>query len=176
MSRAVWVLSAVVLLMTGIAPRQVNAADKIDRTIPVRVAVLDFELVDTSLEGASYGVDKAETRRLLLISNLLHDLLAESAEYEIVDLSPAAAQLADAGFIHSCNGCETTIARSVGADRVITGTVHKISTLVLGIQMAERDVATGEVLRVVAAQIRGNTDQSWTHGLRWLVRNRLLAE
>jgi hypothetical protein len=42
--------------------------------------------------------------------------------------------------------------------------------------MTESDVATGKALRVVAAQIRGNTDKSWTRGLRWLVRNRLLAK
>ncbi|HKJ62679.1 MAG TPA: hypothetical protein VKA94_11930, partial [Hyphomicrobiales bacterium] len=33
---------------------------------PVSVAVLDFELVDSSLEGAMRGVDEAETKRLVL--------------------------------------------------------------------------------------------------------------
>lgn len=174
--RAIWVLSAVFLLITGIGLEPARAADEGDRTEPVRVAVLDLELVDSSLEGASYGVDEAETRRLKLISDLLRDLLAKSGEYEVADLAPATTLIADAGFIHSCNGCEIEIARSLGADRVIAGTVHKVSTLILGIEMAERDVATGKVLRVVAAQIRGNTDKSWTHGMRWLVRNRLLAK
>lgn len=174
--RAIWVLPAVFLFITGIGSEPAGAANEGDRTGPFRVVVLDFELVDTSLEGASYGVDEVETRRLKLISDLLRDLLAKSGEYKIADLAPAAAGIAEAGFIHSCNGCEIAIARPLGADRVITGTVHKISTLILGIQMAERDVATGRILRVVAAQIRGNTDKSWTHGMRWLVRNRLLTE
>lgn len=174
--RSLWILSAVFLLITDIQLDPASTAYAGNETGPVRVAVLDFELVDTSLEGASYGVDEAETGRLKLISDLLRDLLAKSDEYEVADLAPAAAQIADAGFIHSCNGCEIAIARSLGADRVITGTVHKVSTLILGIQISEHDVSTGKVLRVMAAQIRGNTDESWMHGMRWLVRNRLLAK
>jgi hypothetical protein len=173
MTRAVWALTAALVLIADTAPGPVHAADG---SPPVSVAVLDFELVDTSLEGASYGMDETEARRLVLISDLLRELLAKSGHYRIVDIAPAKEKIADAGLIHGCNGCEITIAGSLGAERVITGTVDKVSTLILGIHMTERDVATGETLRVAAAQIRGNTDESWTRGLRWLVRNRLLAK
>lgn len=142
---------------------------------PLSVAVLDFELIDTSLEGASRGVDKAETVRLALISGLLRDLLGASGKYKVVDLAPAAAKIADAGLIHGCNGCDIAIARTLGAERVITGTVQKVSTLILTLSIFERDVATGGNLQVATAQIRGNTDQSWTRGVEWLVRNQLLA-
>lgn len=142
---------------------------------PLSVAVLDFELIDTSLEGASRGVDKVETVRLTHISNLLRDLLAASGKYKVVDLAPAAAKIADAGLIHGCNGCDIAIAGSVGAERVFTGTVQKISTLILTLSIFEREVATGRNLQVAIAQIRGNTDQSWTRGVEWLVRNKLLA-
>ena len=142
---------------------------------PLSIAVLDFELIDTSLEGASRGVDKEETARLARISGLLRDLLNASGKYKVVDLAPAAAKIADAGLIHGCNGCETAIAGSLGAERVITGTVHKISTLILTLSIFERDVATGGNVQVAIAQIRGNTDQSWTRGVEWLVRHKLLA-
>jgi hypothetical protein len=142
---------------------------------PLRVAVLDFELIDTSLEGASRGVDDAETRRLIVISGKLRELLAASGKYLVADLAPAAAKIADAGLVHGCNGCDTTIAASVGAERVVTGTVQKVSTLILTLTIVERDVATGHDLQIATAQIRGNTDQSWTRGVEWLVRNRLLA-
>jgi hypothetical protein len=152
-----------------------EAADSPVKRAPVSIAVLNFELVDSSLEGASRGVDEAETKRLEIISDLLRELLASSGKYEVVDLAPAVARIADAGLIHGCNGCEIGIARSLGADRVIVGMVQKVSTLILGIHMAERDVSTGRVLQSATAQIRGNTDQSWTRGVKWLVRNRLLA-
>jgi hypothetical protein len=173
MTRAVWALSAVLVVITGIAPVTGHAADGAP---PVSVAVLNFELVDTSLEGASYGADDAEARRLVLISDLLRELLAQSGQYRIVDIAPVKEKIADAGLIHRCNGCEIAIAGFLEAERVMTGTIHKVSTLILGIHMTESDVATGKALRVVAAQIRGNTDKSWTRGLRWLVRNRLLAK
>ena len=176
MTRAASVLSAVFLFIAGIAPGTGRAADGADKAATaLEVAVLDFELVDTSLEGANLGVDQAETERLVLISDLLRELLAASGKYSIVDIAPAKAEIVQAGLIHGCNGCETGIARSLGADRVMTGTVQKISTLILGVQITERDVASGGILRIAVAQIRGNTDQSWSRGVEWLVRNRLLA-
>lgn len=144
--------------------------------VPHSVAVFEFELIDTSLEGASRGVDKDETARLTRITGLLRDLLAASGKYKVVDLAPAADKIADAGLIRGCNGCDLTIAASVGAERAITGTIQKISTLILTLSIYERDVASGREVRVAIAQIRGNTDESWTRGVEWLVRNRLLAD
>ncbi len=167
---ALWVISVFCLML--LSPSASIAADG----SPKSVAVLDFELVDTSLEGASLGVDEAETVRLRLISDLLRDLLAKSGKYRVVDTAPAAEKIADAGLIHGCNGCEITIAKSLDADRVITGTVQKVSTLILSVNIYERDVATGEMLQVATAQIRGNTDQSWSRGVKWLVKNRLLEK
>jgi hypothetical protein len=53
--------------------------------------------------------------------------------------------------------------------------VEKVSTLILTISLFERDVASGKLVQVAIAQIRGNTDQSWSRGVKWLVRNRLLG-
>ncbi|NJM35429.1 MAG: DUF3280 domain-containing protein [Rhodomicrobium sp.] len=144
---------------------------------PVRkAAVFDFELIDTSLEGEKRGVDPAETARLKTISDLLRDLLAKSGRYDIVPTAPAAEAIRDAGYIHSCNGCDASIAKELGADIAITGHVQKISTLILNITIVIRDAAAGTHLRSVNADIRGNTDGSWAHGVRWLVRNRLLKD
>ncbi|MGF1622592.1 MAG: DUF3280 domain-containing protein [Rhodomicrobiaceae bacterium] len=175
MTQAASVLCAIVFFVLAAQPAP--AAGSETRTLaPVSIAVLDLELVDTSLEGASHGVDPAETKRLVLVSDLLRDLLGASGKYQVVDTTPAKAAIADAGLIHGCNGCDVKIAGSLGADRVMTGTVEKVSTLILTISLFERDVASGALLQVATAQIRGNTDESWTRGVRWLVRNRLLAE
>lgn len=141
----------------------------------VSVAVFDFELVDTSLEGASRGKDPAETTRLKLISDKLRTMLNESEQYKVLDLALAAKKIADVGYFHGCNGCDADIAKSIGAERSITGVVRKISTLILNIDIFVRDTATGEVVQTAAADIRSNSDNSWLHGVSWLVRNRLLA-
>ena len=174
MARAAAILWAIVCFGL-ILPPPASAAQQAAHSYLASVAVFNFELVDTSLEGASHGIDPAETARLKLISNLLRDELEKSGRYNVVDIAPAASKIANAGLIYGCNGCETDIARSLGADRAITGTIRKISTLILIITIVERDVATGKTLQIANAQIRGDTNESWTRGVSWLVHNRLLA-
>lgn len=141
-----------------------------------RVAVFDFELIDTSLEGETSGQRPDEQQRLRLISDLLRLKLSESGRYLLVDQEAAADQVADAGYLHGCNGCEASIARGLGADLAIIGTVQKVSNLILNINIYVSDTASGERLRAMSADIRGNTDKSWTRGVSYLVRNRLLKD
>ena len=38
-----------------------------------------------------------------------------------------------------------------------------------------RDVHTGRLVTSMNADLRGNTDESWSRGMAFLIRNRLLA-
>lgn len=143
---------------------------------PVKVAIFDFELIDTSLEGEKRGVDPAETARLKKISDLLRGLLEKSGKYTVIPTAPVADQINDAGYIYSCNGCDIRMAKELDADLSFTGHVHKVSRLILSINIFVNDVATGKRLKNMSADIRGDTDESWTHGVRWLVRNRILKD
>ena len=138
------------------------------------LAVFDFELIDTSLEGETNGPRADEQARLGLISDLLRQMLADSGRYRIVDLTPVASKVEAAGYLHGCNGCDTKIAGGLGAERAVTGTVQKVSNLILNINLYEREVASGKLLRVMSVDIRGNTDKSWSRGVSYLVRNRFL--
>ena len=140
----------------------------------LRVAVFDFELIDSSLEGEVGGPRADEQARLAMISDLLRRMLAESGRYDVVDLAPAVSDIAAAGYLHGCNGCDTRIAGDLGAARAVTGTVQKVSNLILNINLYEREVTTGDLLRVMSVDIRGNTDKSWSRGVSYLVRNRFL--
>lgn len=151
-----------------------NASAGLAETL--RVAVFDFELIDTSLEGEVNGTRADEIERLAMISDLLRQKLEESSRYVVVDETPAATQIANAGYLYGCNGCEANMARDLGAELAITGTVQKVSNLILNINLYVRDAATKKRLRAMSADIRGNTDQSWSRGLSYLVRNRLLKE
>ena len=143
---------------------------------PVSAVVFDFELLDTSLQGEGEGANPEETDRLAMIGRLLRQLLAESGKYAIVDQEPAAERIAEAGYLHACNGCEADIAKDLGAEQAITGLVQKVSNLILNINIHVRDAETGQLVAAASADIRGNTDQSWSRGVRWLVRNRLLKD
>ena len=158
-----WIFS-----FAAMAPALVMGADRI------RVAAFDFELLDTSLEGEIRGTSEAERRRLAAISDLLRRHLTESGRYEVVDLSPQDGEIAAAGYLRGCNGCDTQIAKALGASVSMTGVVQKVSNLILNINIYVRDANSGRLLQAMSADIRGNTDETWSRGVSWLVRNRLM--
>ena len=138
------------------------------------VAVFEFELIDTSLEGAVNGPRADEQARLARLGEALRDRLAVSGRYVPVNISPVAEE-ARRSNLQACGGCDAKLAARVGAELAVTGTVQKISNLILNMNIYVRD-ADGRLLRQMSADFRGNTDESWSRALDWLVRNRLLAE
>jgi hypothetical protein len=138
----------------------------------LRAAVFDFDFVDTSLEGASGTVRGDEAARLALISDTLRRMLAERG-ITVVDLAPARERIAKAAPLTRCNGCDLELARELGAELAVTGLVQKISNLILNINVTIRDARDGEAVRGGSVDIRGNTDESWSRGISYLVRNRL---
>ena len=141
---------------------------------PVRAAIFGFELYDTSPEGATGSGRSAEQARLDRLDEQLRDLLSRSGAYTPVDTRPVE-QTARAQTIRTCDGCETALAQKLGAEVSVVGWVQKVSNLILNINVVVRDVASGKVLRAGSVDIRGNTDESWSRGLSYLVRNRLFV-
>ena len=120
--------------------------------------------------------DPFDNVRLIKCDGVEANSSSYRSSYVVVDETPAAAKIEDAGYLHSCNGCEAKIARDLGAELAITGTVQKVSNLILNINLYVRDAATKKQLRAMSADIRGNTDRSWSRGVTYLVKNRLLKE
>ena len=143
---------------------------------PARIAVFDLELVDSSLQGEMAGLDPADQARLRLVQEELQERLQQSGRFELVDTAPVADQVAVAGRRWSCNGCEVSIARRLDADLALVGWVQKVSNLILNLNVVIRDTSTREQVFASSVDIRGNTDESWLHGIRYLLDNRLLKE
>jgi hypothetical protein len=143
---------------------------------PPRLALFDFELVDSSLQGELEGVDPDDVARLRMIEAELRDRLEASGGFLLVDTAPATEQIEAAGWLWSCNGCEAAIARRLDADLALIGWVQKVSNLILNLNVVIRDAATREQVFASSVDIRGNTDESWRHGIRYLLKNRLLKE
>lgn len=140
---------------------------------PLKAAIFDLELVDTSLEGDMAGPNPAETERLAMLSARLRERLDASEKFDAVDLAPVA-ETARAQNLQACGQCDIRMARELGADVSVTGTVQKVSNLILNINLYVRDAQTGAMIEAASADIRGNTDESWTRGLDWLLKNRIL--
>ena len=139
-----------------------------------RVAVFDFELIDTSLDGETYGTRPEEKERLKKLSVQLRQALAKSGQFEVVDIGPVEAA-AHAANLQACGGCDATLAQKVGADLSITGTVQKVSNLILNMNIYIRDVSSRKLIVSKSADFRSNTDESWSRTLKYLVENYLLA-
>lgn len=52
-----------------------------------KVAIFDFELLDTSLEGEMRGPQADEHARLIHISDLVRTQLKDSGKFELLDVS-----------------------------------------------------------------------------------------
>jgi len=144
------------------------------RADPPKVAVFDFELVDTSLQGEVYGPRADEHDRLTRAGDQLRKELADSGKFRLVDIAPVNAA-AHGSNLQACGGCDVRFAQQLSADLVITGVVQKVSNLILNMNIYLRDVHSGQIVTAVSADLRGNTDESWSRAMSYLVRNRLLA-
>ncbi|WP_143199353.1 DUF3280 domain-containing protein [Bradyrhizobium sp. NAS80.1] len=156
-------LSIIVLLLMGSAA----FAD------PPKLAVFDFELVDTSLPGEFYG-SKPEEARLERISEQLRKELTDSGRFQVLDIAPVRDAARHAN-LQACGGCDLKLAGQLGADLEITGVVQKVSDLIINLNIYLRDVKTGNMITAASADMRGNTDESWSRTMSYLIRNRLLA-
>jgi hypothetical protein len=139
---------------------------------PFQTAVFDFDLVNTST-----GLDPTdpERDRLRMLSDRFRKALDASEPFSVVDIAPLKDKLAQSN-LQACGGCDRTYAKSLGADLAVTGVIHKMSELILNISISVRDVHTGKIIGAFNADIRGNTDKSWTRGLDWLLKHRILPQ
>jgi hypothetical protein len=139
---------------------------------PTPTAIFGFALVDTSLQGEMQGRAADEQKRLAALDTQLRDILTRSGCCEPIDLSDIAQQ-ARGMDMRTCDGCDVALARKAGAKISVTGWVQKVSNLILNINVVARNVSTGRVLDAGSVDIRGNTNESWSRGLSFLLRDRL---
>jgi hypothetical protein len=132
-------------------------------------AVFDTVFVNSSPEETS----PAETARIRTMTHALKLALETTGQYRIVDLAPIETQIDAVKDIHDCNGCEVELAKKVGAQVAVVAWAQKVSNLILNLNIRIEDVATGVMLRGGSVDIRGNNDQSWDRGLKYLLKERV---
>jgi len=143
-------------------------------TEPPKLAVFDFEMIDTSLQGEVYGKRSDEQERLQRTGDQLRGELGESGKFRILDIAPINVA-AHQSNLQACGGCDAELARQLGADLYITGTVQKVSNLILNVNVYLHDAGTGRLVTAASSDMRGNTDESWSRAAHYLVKERLLA-
>jgi hypothetical protein len=141
---------------------------------PPKLAVFDFKMIDTSLQGEVYGKRSDEQERLKRTADQLRRELGESGRFQILDIAAVNAA-AHQNKLQACGGCDAKLARQLGTDLYITGTVQKVSNLILNVNVYLHDAETGRLVTAASSDMRGNTDESWSRATHYLVKERLLA-
>jgi hypothetical protein len=158
-------LAAILLALTLAVPTRAD---------PPRLAVFDFELLDTSLPGEMNGPRRDEHERLMRAGEQLRKELAESGKFELLDISPINAAAHNSNLL-ACGGCDVRFAQQLGADLYMIGVVQKVSELILIMSIQVRDAHTGHLVAAVNADLRGNSDETWSRATTYLLHHRLLA-
>ena len=138
-------------------------------------AFFGLTFLDTSHEGELRGTRPDELARVELVEDFVRERLAAEG-LELVDLAPVADELERVLNPASCNGCDIRMAEALGADYAVVGEVQKVSNLILSMNLYVRDVETGRPVEGLAVDIRGNTDESWLRGMRYILDRHFFAD
>ncbi len=136
-----------------------------------KVAFFGLTMLDTSLQTTAQGQDAAELARLEMLEALVADRF-HAEGYTLVDLAPVQTDLDRVVNPAKCYGCDTRMAAKLGADYSLVGEVQKVSNLILTINLQMRATESGDLVKGGVVDIRGNTDESWTRGMRYILKNR----
>jgi hypothetical protein len=139
---------------------------------PIKLAIFDFELEDTSAGTASTVA--ADTTHLKGVTNDVRQVLEQSGHYVPIDGSTADADAARAHNLRDCNDCAAAIARQLGADQSFVGVVRRVSRTEYVVSFQIRDARTGTVISDGDSGLRMGADYSWSRGAVRLIKDRLL--
>ncbi len=142
-----------------------------------KAAVFPFDIRDIGIEGDVFAKPQDEDlRRMRMVTEELKTLMAKDGKYTIVDLTPLAKEVDAASPFFKCDACEVPLAKQAGADLAVTGYVEKLSDALISLRLFAREAESGKLVKQMSAEIRGNTDELWLHGIRYLWRNRFNVE
>ncbi|MGI3778050.1 MAG: DUF3280 domain-containing protein [Janthinobacterium lividum] len=154
--------------------------DALAGATPKTAAFFPFSMDDTSLQGSEEGLSQAERDRLGKLDVILEQMLVATGKFTPVDTSgiaPDALAAVKAESTHlkvwDCNGCDVDEAKKLGSQVSVAAWVQKVSRLILNVNVTIRDVADNRLLYGGSVDIRGDTDESWTRGLRYLIKDRM---
>lgn len=167
-SLVAWGLAAFLVVEAIGVPGAAAASD-----LPKSVALLNVAFIND--HGDLEPTTAAEQARIVLIGSLFKAKLEASGRYKFLAIpKDAQAKISAGPEIGACGGCEFAYGNEIGADDAAWIVVQKVSDLILNINVYMADVAAKKMAFVHSVDIRGNTDESWTRGLTYLLKNYLL--
>jgi hypothetical protein len=132
----------------------------------VKIAVFDFELKDTSAVASQDAIDTGYLRDA---TEEARSRLSASGRYSVVDTGSVADDVASAGGVLNCNGCDGPLADRLGADQSLVGYVTRVSRTEYTVSLLVRDARTGEVISRGFTGLRLGANYAWPRGVSWLM-------
>jgi hypothetical protein len=130
---------------------------------PAALVILEFGYLDTSGEPRDQRAEHAA--RLKEMRQSLGAQLEAKQSFRVVPLPDFPTE--------SCpenTSCLLKEARQAGAELVLTGTIHKISTMASQMWVGMFDAETGERVFYRQMSFRGDTDEAWRRATAYLAR------
>jgi hypothetical protein len=139
-------------------------------TVPIAIAVADFDYTDTS--GEPIDQQAEHQARLKSFAGAIRADLARDGRYRIVELACpqppcSAGQLAPEVLLDS--------ARAAGARRLLYGGIQKMSSLISNAKVQVVDIDDNKLTFDRLITFRGDNDESWQRAERFVVRD-LISE
>jgi hypothetical protein len=173
-ARVVAALAALTVVLLTAVWGVASAAPEVPTSDAQSVAFLGVRFIND--KEAMEPTTDAERARIKKIEQIFRTQLEDSGRYRFVTVPSAVeAKIAAGQPIGECGGCEVEFGKELDAELIAWITVQKVSNLILNINVYMADVATEKMTFVRSVDIRGNTDESWTRGLNYLLKNYLLS-
>lgn len=139
---------------------------------PLRsLVVLDFEVLEDHPQPDRAAALAERARRA---SEQLRNALAQAGLYRVFDSTagePVTSALRDRHtWLHRCTECAQTIGRAAGSELVLLPWAQVVSQLIVNLNVELRETDSDRVLLNKSVDLRGNNDESWTRGIRFMVR------
>ena len=140
------------------------------RAEPEKVAVFDFQFA----KGTPVPPTEDDKARLQRTTDQFRALLKDTGRYELVSTDPVKDEVANTGDLRACGGCTDTFGKKLGVDGTFVGEVQKVSNLILNMNVYFKPLKEGAAEKAYSVDLRGDTDESFDRGIRYLVKNQLL--
>lgn len=168
-------LGLLIWALLGLSQAGFASAAPAAQAAPQTVAFLGLYLQNDN--EALEPTSASEKSRIDKVAAEFKSRLDESGRYDVrVPPPQVAAKIRSGQTPGACNGCEIAYAKETGGDLVAWITVQKVSNLILNMNVYIGNVKANKLIFVHSVDIRGNTDESWTRSLNYLLDNYLFAE
>ncbi len=143
---------------------------------PKKVAVFASTLEDTSAGGGVIAPDARDAKYMEESTQEAKRLLAESGRYAVIDTSGVQTEAMATRKAGSCSECLGPVIKKLGAEQAVIGAINRVSRTEYTLLIQFVDAGSGEVAARYFTGMRLGADYSWPRSVKWLMKNRILAE